>query len=342
MPKPRIAIVGAGIIGCLIARELAARYPGAPITVLDRDAVGAGASRRSAGLHLPRGSSARIRRMSADSHAYYADLKRAHPGLPIHPIRATVIADNTRIENYLPEARPTPAPKANETTTWHITGAHHTDVPALAQALATQLRPQVTFAEGAAVTGLTQAPDSITLTTSTGARLTIDQVILAPGPWLTAPAWRDLLAPLALRVKRVAALHIDKQPTPADEVVLFDTEDAFLLPLPHRGHWLFSYPSQEWDVEPDQEAGLEDKEFAQALDCLRRCSPTLADACHGGRVFCDAYSPAREPVVRALDPAGRIVFAGAASGSGYRLAPAIAAQTAALVQQGAPGDRQHL
>jgi glycine/D-amino acid oxidase-like deaminating enzyme len=333
--------VGAGIIGCLIARELAARYPGAPITVLDRDAIGAGASRRSAGLHLPRGSTARIRRMSADSHAYYADLKRAHPSLPIHPIRATVKA--SQIENYLPEAepRPTPAPKPG-TTTWHITGVHHTDVPALARALASQLRPQVTFAEGTAVTNLTQAPDSITLTTSTGARLTIDQVILAPGPWLTAPAWRDLLAPLALRVKRVAALHIDKQPTPADEVVLFDPEDAFLLPLPHRGHWLFSYPSQEWDVEPDQQTSLEDKEFAQALDCLRRCSPTLADACHGGRVFCDAYSPTREPVVRALDPAGRIVFAGAASGSGYRLAPAIAAQTAALVQQGAPGDRQHL
>jgi hypothetical protein len=38
-----------------------------------------------------------------------------------------------------------------------------------------------------------------------------------------------------------------------------------------------------------------------------------------GRVFCDAFSRTGEPVV--LDRAGRVVFAGAANGSGYRLAP---------------------
>lgn len=77
MAQPAIAVIGAGIVGCLVARELAARDPEVSITVLDRDAVGAGASRRSAGLHLPRGATPRIRRMSAYSHAYYADLSSA-------------------------------------------------------------------------------------------------------------------------------------------------------------------------------------------------------------------------------------------------------------------------
>jgi glycine/D-amino acid oxidase-like deaminating enzyme len=55
-------------------------------------------------------------------------------------------------------------------------------------------------------------------------------------------------------------------------------------------------------------------------------------------VFCDAYSPSREPLVRTLDHDARIVFAGAANGSGYRLAPAIAAEAADLLRIG-PGQR---
>jgi D-arginine dehydrogenase len=345
-----IAVVGAGIIGCLVARELTARDPETLITVLDRDAVGAGTSRRSAGLHLPRGNSDRTRRMSAFSHAYYADLKRRHPRLPIHPVGATVITGpGNALANYLPDARPTPVPAGPVTlppgsSTWRIAGAHYCDVYGLAQALAAQLRPRVTFAEGVAVTDLVPGGDRVTVKTGIGEHLAVGRVIVAPGPWLAAPAWRDLLAPLGLRVKRVAALHVKKRPSPDDEAVLFDTDDAFLLPLAHRGHWLFSYSSREWDVDPDRAGGLSAAEFTAARDCLRRYSPALADACRGGRVFCDAYSPDRDPVVRALDASGRIVFAGAACGSGYRLGPAIAAEAADLVHlhEGVPGDRQHV
>jgi D-arginine dehydrogenase len=346
--------------------------------VFDRDGAGAGASRRSAGLHLPRGSSDRTRRMSAYSHAYYADLKRAHPRLPIHPIAATVVAGpgDDPINNYLPQAAPAPietspaatsatgppatsatSPAATPTITptlpagsraWRISGAHHCDVYQLAQALTAQLRPQVTFAEGVTVTALEPKADGVTVHCGTGAQLTVGQVILAPGPWLNAPAWRDLVAPLGLRVKRVVALHIARRPSPDDEAILFDSDDAFLLPLADRGHWLFSYASREWDVDPDKPEGLTATEFTAARDRLRRYAPALANdvgACHGGRVFCDAYSPDREPIVRPLDPEGRIVFAGAACGSGYRLAPAIAAEAVDLIahlNEGVPGDRQYV
>ncbi len=332
-----IVVVGAGIIGCLVARELTARAPGAPVTVLERDAVGAGASRRSAGLHLPRGGSDRTRRMSAYSHAYYADLKRSHPRLPLYPVRATVVTGpgDGLIEHYLPPATPVPVTAVPAETVvlpagsraWRIAGSHYCDVHRLAQALALQLRPTVAFGEGVAVTGLVPGGDRVTVQCGTGARLAVDGVILAPGPWLAASAWRGLVAPLGLRVKRVVAVHIARQPGPADEAVLFDTDDAFLLPFAHRGHWLFSYSCREWDADPDGPAtGLTAAEVGAARDCLRRYSPALADACRGGQVFCDAYSPDREPVVRPLDPAGRIVFAGAACGSGYRLGPAIAAE----------------
>jgi glycine/D-amino acid oxidase-like deaminating enzyme len=125
--------------------------------------------------------------------------------------------------------------------------------------------------------------------------------------------------------------------------VVLDRDDAFLLPLAHRGHWLLSYCCQQWDVEPGELTGLLAADTAAAHRLLRHYAPGMTGACHGGRVFCDAYSPAGEPVVRQV--ADRIVFAGAASGSGYRLAPAIAAAAADLVacaNEGVTSDHQYV
>jgi glycine/D-amino acid oxidase-like deaminating enzyme len=364
MTQPAVVIAGAGILGCLIARELAARDPELSVTVLDRDAVGSGASRRSAGLHLPRGGSPRTRRMSARSHAYYAELRSRDPDLPIYPVGATVIGPDDGPghgpgPDYLSEAAPIPADGPGHPAVvvpdgcraWRLSGCHHADVHQLTRRLAAGLRPRVRFAEGVAVTGLAPGSGGVTVTTGTGERLAADYVVLAPGPWLAAPAWRDLVAPLGLRVKKVVALHIGHRPEPGDQAMLFDADDAFLLPVAHQGHWLFSYASPEWDVDPDAPAaGLSPAEVGAARDLLRRYAPSLAAACDAGRVFCDAYSPDREPLVRPLDDAGRIIFAGAASGSGYRLAPAIAAEVVAMVQprlgatatEGVPSDHQYV
>src|SRR6266566_4750354 len=312
MAQPVTAVIGAGIVGCLVARELAARDPEVSIMVLDRDTVGAGASRRSAGLHVPRGATARTRRMAAYSHAYYADLQSRRPGVPIHPIGATVITAHARGDllpgGYLRLTAPAPAGSVPNravllpegSRAWHIAGCHYTDVYQLAQIIAAQLRPRVRFLEGVAVTGLAPRGRAVTVHGGTGERLVADRVVLAPGPWLRRPGWHDLVAPLGLRVKKVVALHIEQRPAAADEAVLFDDDDAFLLPVMHRGHWLFSYSRQEWDVDPDGlTAGLSAADIGPARELLRRYSPALADACGAGRVFCDAYSPDREQIGRA-------------------------------------------
>ncbi len=363
MARPAIAVVGAGIAGCLAARELAARFPWATVTVLDSDGVGSGASRRSAGLHLPRGSTPRLRRMSAYSHDYYADLLRRHP-VPLHPVAASVVtpaaSGDPRGRGYLGLTKPeltepelTESPPGGAVAVpdgwqrWRIAGCHYADVQQLAQVIAARLRPRVRFLEGVAVTGLARRGGRIVLSGGTGEQLTADAVVLAPGPWLACAGWRDLLAPLGLRVKKIVALHIERRPGPGDEVTVLDADDAFALPLAHRGHWLFSFASEDWDVDPDGLAGgMSAADLAAARDCLRRYSPALAAAPGCGRVFCDAYSPGREPVVRALDDSGQIVFAGAASGSGYRLGPAIAAEAADLLStrlsEGATDDHQYV
>ncbi|WNZ14503.1 FAD-dependent oxidoreductase [Streptomyces sp. 11x1] len=338
------AVVGGGVLGCLITREILTRDPHASVALLERDAIGSGATRRSAGLHFPRGSTPRVRRMASYSQQWYAALKGARPELPVHSLRMTVVAsttEETRLRGtYLPEAklRPTAALPAGVAalpdgmSAWEGDGCQYADVHALSHFLARELRPHAKFREGAQVTGVAPVADGVRLELGTGDALTAGHVVLAPGPWLAAPAWKELVAPLGARVKKVVALHIEIPPTADDEAIVFEDEDAFLLPYHERGHWLFSYTCQEWDVDPDTvPASLSPTDRGAALATLRQYAPHLVEHCTSGRVFCDAYGPDFEPLVRALTDDGRVVFAGAANGSGYRLGPAIAAETADLL-----------
>lgn len=344
-----VAIVGAGIVGCMTAREVLARRPDASVAVLDRDLVGSGASRRSAGLHFPRGASEQVRRMSGLSERRYRELRAELPGLPVYDVDTTVVAHEDSAERlrevYLPgaalhrSARP-PAvldglPRG--AGAWSVSGGQYADVQGVTQALAATLRPRARLLEGTRVTGMASGPGAVELELSSGSILRADRVLLAPGPWLADPAWAHWLEPLGLRVKKVVALHIERQPLPDDGVVIFEDEDAFLLPVHRRGHWLFSYTCAQWDVDPERTEGhLTSVELAEAHAALARLAPELVPLCTAGRVFCDAYSPDRAPVVQAVDPHHNVVFAGAANGAGYRLAPAVAAQAAALLGPRSP------
>lgn len=344
MSAPLFAVVGAGILGCMVAREIAARRPAADIVLLDQEMAGSGASRRSAGFDVPAGGTPRVRRMAAYSQDHYRRLRRRDPALPIHPVAMTIVAAEgsaSRLrETYLDEAALTRTSEVPDAAVrippgaaaWRVQGGQYADVHGLIQTLVRELRPHVAVREGVRVTGVESIDDRVALRLGTGETLTADQVVLAPGPWVHAPAWRTLVAPLGVRVKKVVALHVEQRPATADHAVLFPDEDAFLAPVPHRGHWLFSYTCPEWDVDPDTPMdGLSSANLAEARRCLSRYAPALGPYAASGRVFCDAYSPGREPLVHTLDDAGRIVFAGAANGSGYRLAPAIASETADLL-----------
>jgi D-arginine dehydrogenase len=350
-PTASVAVIGAGILGCLTAHEIAVRWPQAAIVVLDRDAIGSGASRRSAGLHLPIGRTDLVRQMAAYSQDYYEALQRSDPSLPIYALPATAVVGPAGVqrlhETYLKEANLTrvidlpahvvlphvvlPQALPEGTEIFNIERCHYADVFTLVHAMARRLRPRVSFCEGLRVAGIEPSGDGVSLRLSTGESLQLDRVVLAPGPWVGEPAWRALLAPLGLRVKKIVALHVEQVPAAHAGAVIFPDDDAFLLPLQHRGHWLFSYTCQQWDVDPDGLDGLDADTMAEATGALRRYAPNLLEHASSGRVFCDAYSADRQPRVQTVDDDGRVVFAGAANGSGYRLAPAIARQAADLL-----------
>ncbi|ANZ21426.1 FAD dependent oxidoreductase [Streptomyces noursei ATCC 11455] len=347
-----VAVIGGGIIGCLVARRIVHEHPASTVLLLDRDQVGCGASRRSAGLHFPRGTTERVRRMSEFSQEFYEQLRADRPAVPIHPVGMSLVsrADRDELERiYARPVRRDDAPAALDAcgaevrvppsaSVWDVPGAQYADVHRLVQALVSELRPRVDVREGVRVTALEPDEGGVRLGLGTGERLTVDRVVLAPGPWLGEPAWAERVAPLGARVKRIVALHIEHPADAKDRAVVFHDEDAFLLPLAYRGHWLFSYTCQDWDVDPDRVGvGLAAHDVEQARACLGRFAPALASRCTTGRVFCDAYSTSRQPLLRRLDPDGRVVFAGAANGSGYRLAPAIAAEAVQLIDQSVKG-----
>ena len=343
MPE-RIAVVGAGIIGSLAAREIVASRPMAQVFLIDRGMVGLGASQRSAGVHIPIGKTERTRSMAAFSEHYYAQLAAAAPSLIFHALDLYAVVSHEAVTAFrhtlvaCSDASLTP-PKCNGLLPWPtgfttlpIPGCHYADVGTLARFVARELRDHVSLLEGVAVEAIAEQRDGLDLMLGTKDTLLVDKVVLAPGPWVHAAGWRELIEPLDLRVKKIVAFHLDDPITEQPAAVLFPEEDAFIIPMPDRGHWLYSYTCPEWDVVPDGvNGGVSDLNLREGRAVLQRYAPEPAPAIRSGRVFCDAYSPTREPVVATVGKGGRVIFAGAANGSGYRLAPAIAAEVAQLL-----------
>ena len=73
---------------------------------------------------------------------------------------------------------------------------------------------------------------------------------------------------------------------------------------------------------------ISNEDIDQANGILREFAPALVDTERSGRCFCDAYGPARSAVVASVSQTGRVVFAGAGSGSGFRIAPGISQRIA--------------
>lgn len=318
-----LAVVGGGVIGAMIAHEAVAAFPGLTVAVLERGLIGQGASSRSAGVHFPRGATERVRAMSAHSERVWLRLA-AELDLPIREVDATVAGSADKVTGtYLRLGEQTAA------ETWTLHGCHYADVQGVAGRVLASVRDRVTVLEGNEVAELSFDGEHQRLVFTNGSELLARRVVLAPGPWIGHSAWADLVAPLGLRVKKVVAAHLESSPAAGDQLRIFHDEDAFVLPLHGRGHFLFSYTCNRWDVTPDGGLALEREDLDDARAVLGRFAPELVASCDSGRVFCDAYSPNREPVVAELRPG--LVFAGAANGSGYRLAPAIAAETVALL-----------
>ncbi|HEX2207265.1 MAG TPA: FAD-dependent oxidoreductase, partial [Longimicrobium sp.] len=186
--------------------------------------------------------------------------------------------------------------------------------------------------EGTRVEAVDEEDGGFTLRLADGGALRARRVLACTGPWPGVGPGAAAASAAGVRVKKVAALHLQGPPPAGAPLLFFFDDDAFLVPAYERGEWIFSFTSREWDVEPGPGLAILPADREVALEVLRRRVPPLADGVIGGRVWCDAYTPGWDPLVTAAAPG--FIVAGACSGSGYRLAPAVASDALDLLDEG--------
>ena len=340
-----LAVIGVGIIGATTAYLAHQKRPNWRLLLVDRSFVASGATHYSAGLDIPYGRTPSHKQYSRMSTRIYRKLALAIPDLPIYQIpffgivgkktiaevRSRFTTRNVRIatrqeEDQLRRTYPDLAIAENQVLLTGCTAQY--SFPA---AVAAKLVGQLTdggFAEcweGVEIKNVHNRAGEFILSTSDGRTVSAPRVVTATGPWLmNGPAGR-FARNEGVRIKKIVALHASRRSLPNDPVLCFLDDDAFILPIYQRQEWLFSFASQEWDCRPETSRlriSSEDRDLA--LSILNRYCPSMVPLCHGGRVFCDAYSRDRVPLVAQVPGMPNFVTAGACSGSGYRLAPGIA------------------
>lgn len=340
-----LVVIGGGIIGSMAAYLARQKNPKWRILLVDRSLVGDGATKYSAGLDIPYGFNETQKEYSRLSTAIYRELVKDIPELPMHELPLFGIVSRTRVESVIAgfttenvrvattseamqlyESYPDLAISDDQVLLTGCVGTY--GFPAIATSLIVnrlQQRKQIECWEGVEIRSVDTTADGLRLTTNDGRAIAAHRVIAATGPWLLGEPTSACAAAAGVRIKKVAALHIDRSPSVRDPLLMFLDEDAFLLPVGERRQWIFSFTSQEWDCTPEiSRLRVTDEDRQLALSVLNRYCPSFVSDCHGGRVFCDAYTRERVPLVALVSGATNLVVAGAGCGSGYRLAPAVA------------------
>lgn len=352
-----LLVIGGGIVGTWTAYRASRTHSSWRIVLAERSLVGGGATRFSLGLSLPFGRNERHRRLAMASARDYAELVREVGELPGRRVplafvvprervaelqRSLVLGEGRQLDGEARRAFIARFPGlliADEEVVIDGVSGCYSEPAHVAVQLARLLRdhPSAEVWEGTEVRELGLDPEGVRARLADGRELLARRAIVATGPMLVSGPVAERARARGLRVKKIVALHLEQCPTHSDPVLFFPADDAFLLPNIERRQWLFSYTSLVWDCPADPSGHMltqEDRAAGMAL--LRSRWPELAATCTGGRASCDSYAPDWTPVVDTVDRAGRIVLAGGCSGSGWRLAPAIASEAIQLVSRGPP------
>lgn len=337
-----LIVVGGGVVGlysALVARERWSRWR---IVVLERTAVGAGASSRAPGIQLRFGRDERERTQARAGLQAWRSRFSAwdwRPGrewplmwLTRHPdvIRRGAL-EAVHVEAVC-DGRDIPVRFGTDEYCVHDT-LDRDEVGPIVTRLAEDLRlAGVSVQEGAEVEALRVERTGRLAVVAGGVVWRARRVVVATGPWQAAMDSR-LAGALGrpVRVKKVVAVHVAVREANAAVAVGLPDEKAFLVPLEAHGQWLLSFTSDCWDVSPEAaDLTLSVRERRQAAGILDGRFGDESWQIVGERVFCDAYAVQGGAAAQHGALAPGIVVAGAGGGNGFRFAPHVAAQATDL------------
>jgi glycine oxidase len=283
----KVAVVGAGIIGCAIAHELASR--GAKVSVFDRRGVARGASWASAGVLAPwieahdRGPLLEMCAESLEMYDAFVERVRADAGATFeYARRGTLeIAFNEKQFRALQRSAESlsasgvgadlldaagarglePGVSGRVVGGLHVHGHGFVEMPALVEALAVAARMRgAAFHAPADITKIEQAPGGAVRLHLPGGPQTFDHIVVAAG------SWADRLKTGAESVKPVKGqlVRLRFESPPATRVLW--SEDVYLVPW--RDGTLLAGATMEdagFDERPTAEAAASLVEAAAAL-----------------------------------------------------------------------------
>jgi len=336
-----LIIVGCGIIGLTIATLATIRQPQLSISLIDKGLIGTGTSSYSAGLSAPLAKTKTNygKKLVTESQcamkeiecfidlklhtlpAYYVvnpenavDFQEHYVGSDLVDVDYHSLKNNCSIGNYLTVLN-------NKKIYFSKKTAHRTEPLKLMNQMALFLRQKSQRILESCPIKSFKSNQKNTITLHNGMVIRGKKAIFTIGPWQSEEIQQH---PNNMRVKKVAALHLASVPNKNDPAIIFFDDNAFLLPLPEQGYWLFSFTSKHWDVTPNDTLNFSKQDLALALGVLEKYSDKLGHLFCGGRVFCDHYSPNGEIICSPLSAVSTQVMG--ASGSGYRFSYAIANQ----------------
>jgi D-arginine dehydrogenase len=353
-----LAVVGGGVIGAWVAYAAVRSHPHWRVTLFERAAVGApgprpvamgaGATDWSAGVSFPLAATAAHVSLVRDSAAWYASVRGSVAGGHVRELQMVYVTadaaalaarvvdvalrpvtggERTRIGELLPGLRLAPG----EDMLTHDGHGFAVRARPFVDALVASCGDALRVVGGVRVDAVDIGVSGWRLHAA-GESWMAEHVVLACGPW-SLPALRPALLadPPGTRRKRIAALHATLPVRADDPLVSFVDDDVFILPL-RPSQTLVSFYREEWDTDPDCIDGTPSAaDLAAGTTALARRSSVAAAAVTGGRAFCDLYTPHRLPHVISHPDARGLVAIRGGSGSGVRLAPALAARAIAAV-----------
>ncbi|MGH9568149.1 MAG: NAD(P)/FAD-dependent oxidoreductase, partial [Candidatus Angelobacter sp.] len=185
--------------------------------------------------------------------------------------------------------------------------------------------------QGTEISDVRQHDRELVLMASDGREIYAQHAVLATGPWITGGPAGSFCRDEGVKLKKVVAMHVECPPKENAPVIYLAEEDAFLFPHREQNRFLLSIASAEWDCLPEiSQLRITPSDRILATSILERYCPSFVRHCTGGRVFCDAYSKDCAPLISHAPGLDRLVVAGACSGSGMRLAPAVAMEALQL------------
>ena len=353
MPAPDVVVIGGGIIGCAVARELGRR--GAAVRVFEARTIGAGATQASAGILAPyieghdRGL---LFELGLRSLALYDDFVRdvtEESGLTVEYRRCgtlEVAADAATAARLRQSAAADPHLEWLDPSAVHgqepalataIEGAvlarehGYVSVPSLMDALAwAALRHGVQIEAAHRVTGIRVSQDAATISTEDGTSWSAGAVVVAAGSWSGLLDVDDGAAS-AVRPVRGQLLRLHWRGAPLNHIVW--GPDCYLVP------WADDTVLVGATVE---DVGFDERKTAagvrELLDAARELVPELArDVPRSPRR--PAARDARRPAVCGpITRSARVIYATGHYRNGVLLAPLTAQLIADLIVDGQEDD----